>query len=122
MLRAYPKPELSEIEGVEDEVSGQQLLMQAGAVESELRAKAVGQDVAIEKLGAAYFDRELTVRLQLNMGGPGSACLLAGPPGAGKTFIARQFAFKLGFLFKRFDMSGYSNNEAIQELVGFAPT
>ncbi len=69
MLRAYPKPELSEIEGVEDEVSGQQFLMQAGAVESELRAKAVGQDAAIEKLRAAYFDRELTVRLQPNMGG-----------------------------------------------------
>ena len=122
MLRAYPKPELSEIEDVEDEVSVQQLLMQAGAVESELRDKVVGQDAAIEKLRAAYFDRELTVRLQPNMGGSRSAYLLAGPPGVGKTFIAQQFAFKLGFPFKRFDMSGYSNNEAIQELVGFAPT
>lgn len=122
MLCAYPKPELSEIEEVEEEVSIQQLLMQAGAVESELRDKVVGQDVAIEKLRAAYFDRELTIQLQLNKGGPRSAYLLAGPPGVGKTFMAQQFAFKLGFPFKRFDMSGYSNNEAIQELVGFAPT
>ena len=40
----------------------------------------------------------------------------------GKTFMALRFAMKLGFRFKRLDMSGYSNEEAIQELVGFAPT
>ncbi len=122
MLRAYPKPELSEIEDVEEEPSMRELLMQAGAVESELRDKVVGQDAAIEKLRAAYFDRELTVRLQPDKGGPKSVYLLAGPPGVGKTFMAQQFAFKLGFPFRRFDMSGYSNREAIQELVGFAST
>lgn len=126
LANRYPKPKVIETEKVgeeaEDEVSMQQLLMQAGAVESELRKYIVGQDAAIEKLRAAYFDRELTIRLQPNKRGPRSAYLLAGPPGVGKTFMAQQFAFKLGFPFKRFDMSGYSNNEAIQELVGFAPT
>ena len=63
MLRAYPKPELSEIEGVEDEVSGQQLLMQAEALECELKEMVLGQDAAIEKVRAAWFDRELTIGL-----------------------------------------------------------
>ncbi|MCM1540871.1 MAG: ribonuclease HI [Blautia sp.] len=124
MLRAYPKPTLPEMEkmAAEEDVSMQQLLMQVGAMESELRDRVVGQDAAIEKLRAAYFDRELTIRLQPNMRGPRSVYLLAGPPGVGKTFMAQQFAFKLGFPFKRFDMSGYSNKESIQELVGFART
>ncbi len=122
MSMVYPEPEPSKAEKAEEKDSMRQLLMQAGAVESELQDKVVGQDAAIEKLRAAYFDRELTIRLQPNKRGPRSAYLLAGPPGVGKTFMAQQFAFKLGFPFKRFDMSGYSNNEAIQELVGFAST
>lgn len=126
----YPKPKVIETEEVEkevaeeaeDEVSMQQLLMQAGAIETELRGKILGQDAAIERLSEAYFSTELKARLTPNRRGPRSAYLLAGPPGVGKTYMAQQFAFKLGFRFKRFDMSGYSNKEAIQELVGFAPT
>ena len=99
MLRAYPKPELSEIEGVEDEVSGQQLLMQAGAVESELRAKAVGQDAAIEKLRAAYFDRELTVRLQPNMGGTRKRMPFSRTSGCGEDFYRAAVCFQIGISF-----------------------
>ena len=122
MANRYPKPDFIETEEVEDEVSMQQLLMQAGAVESELTKRIHGQDAAIERLSEAYFNTELKARLTPNRKGPRSVYLLAGPPGVGKTFMAQQFAFKLGFPFKRFDMSGYSNREAIQELVGFAPT
>ena len=47
----YPKPKVIEAEeAVEDEVSMQQLLMQAGAVEYELKGMVFGQDVAVEKL------------------------------------------------------------------------
>lgn len=122
MKEEYPRPEASEIEEMEEEVSMQQLLMQAEAIEIELQDKVVGQQVAIEKLRAAYFDRELALRLQPGQGGPRSAYLLAGPPGVGKTFMAQQFAYKLGLPFKRFEMAGYSNKESIQELVGFAST
>ncbi len=122
LCRRYPKPGDVETEEAEEEISMRQLLMQAGALESELQDKVVGQHGAIEKLRAAYFDRELTIRLQSNKGGPRSAYLLAGPPGVGKTFMAQQFAYKLGFPFKRFEMAGYSNKEAIEELVGFAST
>ncbi len=121
MCKRYPRPESLEMEE-EEEVSLRELLMQAGAVESELMGRIRGQNAAIERLGEAYFSAELKARLTPNRRGPRSAYLLAGPPGVGKTLMAQQFAFILGFPFKRFDMSGYSNKEAIQELVGFAPT
>lgn len=122
----YPEPEdietevAQEVEKVEDEISMQQLLMQAGAVEYELKGMVFGQDVAIEKLRAAYFDRELTTRLQPNKGGPRNAFLLAGPPGVGKTFTAKLFAKKLGLPFRQFDMAGYSGENAERELQGYA--
>lgn len=126
LANRYPKPEVIETEEVEeeaeDEVSMQQLLMQVGAIETELRGRILGQDAAIDKLSEAYFNTELKTLLTPNRGGPRSAYLLAGPPGVGKTYMAQQFAFRLGLPYKRFDMSGYSNREAIQELVGFAPT
>lgn len=116
----YPKPKAIETEkAVEDEVSMQQLLMQAGALEYELKGMVFGQDVAIEKLRAAYFDRELTIRMQPHKGGPRNVYLLAGPPGVGKTFMAQLFARKLGFPFKRFDMSGYATENAEGDLQGW---
>lgn len=124
LANRYPKPTVVETEevaeAVEDEVSMQQLLMQAGAIEYELKGMVFGQDVAIEKLRAAYFDRELTIRLQPNKGGPRNAYLLAGPPGVGKTFMAKLFAKKLGFPFRQFDMGGYSGENAERELQGYA--
>ncbi|MDE6169362.1 MAG: AAA family ATPase, partial [Acetatifactor sp.] len=124
MVSVYPKPEPSNAEKMEketaDEVSMQQLLMQAGAVECELKGMVFGQDVAIEKLRAAYFDRELTIRLQPNKGGPRNVYLLAGPPGVGKTFMAKLFAEKLGFPFQQFDMASYSGDNAERELQGYA--
>lgn len=125
MVNRYPKPrtigteEAEKNEAEKDEAFMQQLLMQAGAVECELKEMIFGQDVAIEKLRAAYFDRELTVRLQPNKGGPRNVYLLAGPPGVGKTFMAQMFARKLGFPFKRFDMSGYATENAEGDLQGW---
>lgn len=109
LANRYPKPKAIEPEDVEDGASLRQLLMQAGAVESELTKRIRGQDAAIEKLSEAYFSTELKARLTPDRRGPRSAYLLAGPPGVGKTFMAQRFAKKLGFPFKRFDMSGYSN-------------
>ncbi len=124
LANRYPKPKVVETEemeaAVEDKVSMQQLLMQAGAVEYELKGMVFGQDVAIEKLREAYFDRELTIRLQPNKGGPRNAYLLAGPPGVGKTFMAKLFAKKLGFPFKQFDMAGYSGEHAERDLHGWS--
>ncbi len=119
----YPKPKVSEmeVEEPEEEVSMQQLLMEAGAVEYELKGMVLGQDAAIEKLRAAYFDRELTIRLQPDQRGPRNAYLLAGPPGVGKTFMVQLFARKLGFPFKRIDMSGFAMQDSEGDLQGWAP-
>lgn len=119
----YPKPKVIEMETEEpeDEASMQQLLMQAGAVEYELKGMVLGQDAAVEKLRAAYFDRELTIRLQPDQAGPRNAYLLAGPPGVGKTFMAQLFASKLGFPFKRIDMSGFATQDSEGDLQGWAP-
>lgn len=122
MLQAYPRPRLPEIQEVEDEVSIRQIFMEAEAVETELKQLICGQNAAIERLSEAYFNTELKVRLAPGGRGPRDAYLLAGPPGVGKTFMAQQFAYKLGIPFQRFDMSGYSSREALQELLGFAPT
>ncbi len=128
----YPKPEDSEMEEaeeaeeakevqeVEDTHTMQQLLMQAGAVEYELKEMVFGQDAAIEKLREAYFDRELTAQSLSNKGGPRNAFLLAGPPGVGKTFTVKVFAKKLGLPFRQFDMAGYSGENAERELQGYA--
>lgn len=121
LLNRYPKPQVfeNEKEEAEDEISMQQLLMQADAVEYELKGMVLGQDVAVEKLREAYFDRELTIRMKPHMGGPRNVYLLAGPPGVGKTFMAQLFAKKLGFPFKRFDMSGYATENAEGDLQGW---
>ena len=124
MANRYPKPKVIETEEVEEEVEEedfiQQLLMQAGAVEYELKEAVFGQDVAIEKLRAAYFDREMTIWLQPNKVGPRNVYLLAGPPGVGKTFMAKRFAKILGLPFRPFDMEAYTGENAERELQGYA--
>lgn len=122
MLYAYPKPRLSNMQKAEEEASIRQIFMQAEAIETELKQQIRGQDTAVEKLSEAYFNTELNALLALKKRGPRGAYLLAGPPGVGKTFMAQLFANRLGLPFKRFDMSGYSGKESIEEFVGFAPT
>ena len=53
-------------------------------------------------------------------GGPRNVFLLAGPPGVGKTFMSELFARKLGYPFRRFDMSGYATQDAEGDLQGWA--
>lgn len=122
MRRAYPKPRPARMQEAEEEASIRQIFMQAEALETELKQQIRGQDAAVEKLSEAYFNTELNACLTLKRRGPRGAYLLAGPPGVGKTFMAQLFANRLGIPFKRFDMSGYSSRESIQEFVGFAPT
>ena len=124
MVNRYPKPQVIETEESKDEVADKdfmrQLLMQAGAVECELKEMVLGQDAAIEKLRAAYFEREWSIQLQPNKGGPRNVYLLAGPPGVGKTYTANLFAEIIGFDFRPFAMEAYSGENAERELQGYA--
>lgn len=121
-MEKEPPWEVTEEEEAEFDDPVQLFAIKAEAVESELRDRLVGQDVAIEKLSTAYFDNEFTNWLDPDRRGPKGVYLLAGPPGVGKTFMAEQFASKLGLDHERYEMSGYANKEAIEELVGFDPT
>ena len=119
MLMEYPEPELSEDWIKEEKLSFNQIYMQTGAIETELKQRIFGQDAAIEKLSEAYFNAEWKAHTSPYRTRPRNVYFLAGPPGVGKTFMAQQFAAKLQLPFKRFDMSEYVFHERIEELLGF---
>lgn len=102
----------------EAKASFKQLTMHAESIGVELKNKIIGQDDAIEKLERAFFHAEKRARLKDKRKGPRNVYLFAGPPGVGKTFMAQEFADKLGLPFRRFDMSGYSRDDVVDELTG----
>ena len=104
----------------EAKASFKQLAMHAESIGVGLKNKVIGQDDAIDKLERAFFHAEKRARLNDDRKGPRNVYLFAGPPGVGKTFMAQEFADKLGLPFRRFDMSGYSRDDAVDELAGIA--
>lgn len=95
-----------------------QLTMHAESIGVELKSKIIGQDDAIDKLERAFFHAEKMIRQKDKRKGPRNVFLFAGPPGVGKTLMAQEFADKLGLSFRRFDMSGYSRDDVVDELTG----
>ncbi len=73
-----------------------------------------GQDYACNVVKEQLFG---TLRRK-NESGPLAIFLFAGPPAVGKTFMAQKIAEALGRPFERFDMSGYSDREAVISLFG----
>ena len=94
------------------------LTNKAKKIQQELTNVIFGQDNAINVLISGYFQAELKSMLDKNSKKPLATYLFAGPPGVGKTFLAEKSAELLGFPFKRFDMSEYSDAESIMELIG----
>lgn len=119
MLTDYPEPESSEDWNKEEEITYNQLYMQTGDIETELKQRISGQDAAIEKLIESYFNAEGQAHAQSYRTQPRNVYFLAGPPGVGKTFMAQQFAAKMQLPFKRFDMSEYVFHEIVEELLGY---
>lgn len=104
----------------EAKASFKQLTMHAESIGVELKNKIIGQDEAIDKLERAFFHAEKRSHLKDQRKGPRNVYLFAGPPGVGKTFMAQEFADKLGLPFRRFDMSGYSRDDVVDELTGIS--
>ena len=92
-----------------------QLLLHLG---DQLKSFIFGQDEAIEALAKAVK------RSRAGLGNPQAptgSFLFAGPPGVGKTEVARQLAAALAVNFERFDMSEYMEKHAVARLIGAPP-
>ena len=92
----------------------------AAMLEEGLKEAIYGQDAAIDRFVDAY--KRYLVAPASRRGKPSVVCLLAGPPGTGKTYLAETAATILDANVKRFDMSAYAgdNSNTHEDLDGFA--
>lgn len=134
--RIFEKPGKKEKDAAEEKVEGNpdtdtneeselppkeqiaQMTERVKAMQKKLSSAVFGQDNAISIFASGYFQSELRSITDKTSKKPKATYLFAGPPGVGKTFLAEQAAELLGLPFMRFDMSEYSDNEALMELLG----
>ncbi|MBQ8762728.1 MAG: AAA family ATPase [Clostridia bacterium] len=88
------------------------------SMQRKLSSVVFGQDNAISIFASGYFQSELRSITDKTSKKPKATYLFAGPPGVGKTFLAEQAAEMLALPFMRFDMSEYSERDALMELLG----
>ena len=89
---------------------------------TELLTKVFGQDHAIHSFIEGLYNAEVSLVTEENGKRPTAVFVFAGPPGVGKTYMAELSASFMGRPFKRFDMTGYSDHQALNQLIGFAPS
>lgn len=93
----------------------QSLVRKLVSMRDRLQRIVRGQDHAIDALIAALFGMELRDREHGKRTKPRAVCLFAGPPGVGKTYLSESVAEALGLPFRRFDMSGFSDDQVSVE-------
>ncbi len=87
-------------------------------LQNKLRDKIYGQDEAINALVSGYFNLLLDEDKTTKTTKPRATFLFAGAPGVGKTYLAQVAAKALHMPFRRFDMSSFSDKEAVLEFAG----
>ncbi len=87
---------------------------------TELLSLVFGQDHAIHTFIEGLYNAELTAATDKERKRPAAIFVFVGPPGVGKTFMSELCAAYLKRPFKRFDMTGFTDHQAHNQLVGFA--
>src|SRR4030081_1181977 len=87
-------------------------------LETTLKRVVFGQDKAIEALSASIKLSRAGLREPEK---PIGSYLFSGPPGVGKTEVAKQLAASLGVELIRFDMSEYMERHTVSRLIGAPP-
>jgi len=89
---------------------------------AELMARVFGQDHAIHTFIEGLYNAEVTTAADRERKRPAAVFVFTGPPGVGKTYMVEMCASFLNRPFKRYDMTGYTDHQAHNQLVGFAPS
>ncbi len=92
------------------------------ALRTELLSKVFGQDHAVQAFVEGLYNSGVTATADKERKRPEGIFVFVGPPGVGKTYMAELCSVRLERPFRRFDMTAYSDHQAHNDLVGFAPS
>ncbi|MBQ1847129.1 MAG: AAA family ATPase [Clostridia bacterium] len=95
-----------------------ELTSRVKTLHDDLKKLVFGQDKAVSTFTTGYFQAEMLSMTDKKRTRPRATFLFAGPPGVGKTYLAKSAANLLGLPFKCFDMSEYSDHQSAVEFIG----
>lgn len=95
-----------------------ELTEEASELRRRLLEKIYGQEHAVSSFVTGYFQARLLKMTDPSVRKPAASFLFVGAPGVGKTYLAETAAEVLDCPFARFDMSEYSDKDAVMEFSG----
>jgi cell division protease FtsH len=101
-------------------ISLSELVDNLRGLRSRLLDKIFGQNQAVQDLIEGLYNSQVTGVADSKRTKPLAVFVFAGPPGVGKTYLANTTAEFLGYPFKRFDMTAYSDHQDHNQLIGLS--